>query len=104
VTRETAPDAIDNLRRRKLELEVEIRALERETDQASTERLQVARKAISQVNEELGPLIAAYENEKSRGDEINNLRKRIDELKVKIDEGKRRYATPLLHDAILNNG
>jgi len=47
VTRETVPEAIDKLQRRKLELEVEIRALERETDQASKERLQVARRAIS---------------------------------------------------------
>lgn len=96
MTRETVPEAIDKLQRRKLELEVEIRALERETDQASKERLQVARRAISQVDEELGPLVAAYENEKSRGDEVNNLRKRIDELKAKADEGERRYATPPL--------
>src|SRR6266436_4664272 len=60
VTRETAPEAIDKLQRRKLELEVEIHALEREKDAASKERLQVARKAIAQVDEQLAPLGAAY--------------------------------------------
>jgi hypothetical protein len=32
-----------------------------------------------------------YENEKSRGDEANKIRKRIDELKAKADEVERRY-------------
>ncbi|KAI0003683.1 P-loop containing nucleoside triphosphate hydrolase protein [Russula compacta] len=91
VTRETAPEAIDKLQRRKLELEVEIHALEREKDDASKERLQVARKAIAEVDENLAPLVAAYENEKSRGDEVNTIRKKIDELKAKADEAERRY-------------
>jgi ATP-dependent Clp protease ATP-binding subunit ClpB len=93
VTRETAPEAIDKLQRQKLELEVEIHALEREKDDASKERLQVARKVIADVGEKLAPLVAAYENEKSRGDEVNKIRKRIDELKAKADEAERRYAS-----------
>jgi ATP-dependent Clp protease ATP-binding subunit ClpA len=99
VTRETAPEAIDKLQRRKLELEVEIHALEREKDAASKERLQAARKAIAQVDEELAPLVAAYENEKSRGDEANKIRKKIDELKAKADEAERRYEASRLHGA-----
>ncbi|KAI0308210.1 P-loop containing nucleoside triphosphate hydrolase protein [Multifurca ochricompacta] len=91
VTRETAPEAIDKLQRQKLELEVEIHALEREKDEASKERLQVARKVIAEVDEQLAPLVAAYENEKSRGDEVNKIRKKIDELKAKADEAERRY-------------
>lgn len=95
MTRETAPEAIDKLQRQKLELEVEIHALEREKDDASKERLQVARKVIAEVDEKLAPLVAAYENEKSRGDEVNKIRKRIDELKAKADEAERRYASLL---------
>ena len=97
MTRETAPEAIDKLQRRKLELEVEIRALEREKDTASKERLQTARKAIAQVDEQLDPLVAAYENEKSRGDEVNRIRKKIDELKAKAEEAERRFETSVLH-------
>ena len=90
VTRETEPEAIDKLQRRKLELEVEIHALEREKDTASKERLQVARKAIAEVEEQLQPLKAAYENEKQRGNEINEVRKKMDELKAKAEEAERR--------------
>ena len=103
VTRETAPEAIDKLQRRKLELEVEIHALEREKDAASKERLQVARKAIAQVDEQLAPLVAAYENEKSRGDEVNNIRKKIDELKAKADDAERRFEASILHGAKVIN-
>ncbi|KIJ68458.1 hypothetical protein HYDPIDRAFT_185502 [Hydnomerulius pinastri MD-312] len=91
VTRETAPEAIDKLQRRRLEIEVEIHALEREKDQASKERLAIARKAIADVDDQLQPLKAAYDAEKKRGDEINNVRKRIDELKAKADDAERRY-------------
>ncbi|KAI0756971.1 P-loop containing nucleoside triphosphate hydrolase protein [Daedaleopsis nitida] len=91
VTRETAPEEIDQLQRRKLELEVEIHALEREKDDASKERLATARKAIADVEDQLKPLQAAYEAEKQRGDEINAVRRRIDELKAKADEAERRY-------------
>jgi ATP-dependent Clp protease ATP-binding subunit ClpB len=91
VTRETEPEAIDKLQRKKLELEVEIHALEREKDAASKERLQIARKAIAEVEEQLQPLKAVYENEKARGDEINRVRRKMDELKAKIEDAERRW-------------
>ena len=91
VARETRPEAIDELERRKLGLEVEIHALEREKDEASKERLEHAKKAIQDVEEQLTPLKAHYENEKHLGDQINDVRKKIDELKAKADEAERRY-------------
>ncbi|GJJ09496.1 hypothetical protein Clacol_003719 [Clathrus columnatus] len=91
VTRETSPEEIDKLERRKLELQVEIHALEREHDQGSKDRLTVARQAIAEVDEKLRPLKAQYENEKKLGDEIAQARRRIDELKAKADDAERRY-------------
>lgn len=91
VARETRPEAIDELERKKLGLEVEVHALEREKDEASKERLEVAKKAIADVEDQLGPLKREYENEKHLGDEIHELRRRIDELRGKADEAERRY-------------
>jgi len=90
VTRETEPEALDQLRRRRLELEVEIHALEREKDDASKERLNKARKQFAEVEEEIGPIQAAYENEKRRGDDINDARRRLDELQAKMEDAQRR--------------
>jgi ATP-dependent Clp protease ATP-binding subunit ClpB len=103
VNRETAPEAIDKPQRQKLKLEVEIHALEREKDTAPKERLQVARKVIAQVDEELAPPVAAYENEKSRGDEVNNTCKKIDRSKAKANDAKRRYDGLISHGAMVIN-
>lgn len=73
-----------------MELEVEIHALEREKDQASKDRLQLAHKAIADVEDQLRPLKAAYDNEKKRGEEVNEVRKKIDDLKAKADDAERR--------------
>ncbi|KAJ6604644.1 P-loop containing nucleoside triphosphate hydrolase protein [Mycena vulgaris] len=91
VTRETEPENIDKLQRRKLELEVEIHALEREKDEASKERLQLARKTIADVEDELQPLKAAFENDKRRGDEITSVRRKMEEMKAKIEDAERRH-------------
>ncbi|KAF9044541.1 hypothetical protein BDZ89DRAFT_1008460 [Hymenopellis radicata] len=91
VTRETEPEEIDKLQRRKLELEIEIHALEREKDPDSKERLKLAKKAIADVEDTLQPLKAAYENEKKTGDEINIVRKKIDEVRAKQEEAERKY-------------
>jgi ATP-dependent Clp protease ATP-binding subunit ClpA len=91
VARETRPEAIDQLERDKLRLEVEIHALEREKDEASKERLKAAKKAVADIVDQLAPLKAEYENEKHLGDEIQELRRRIDELRAKADDAERRY-------------
>jgi ATP-dependent Clp protease ATP-binding subunit ClpA len=96
VNRETEPEEIDKLQRKKLELEIEIHALEREKDAASKERLHEARKVIADIEEKLQPLKAAYENQKQRGNEINEARKKLDELKAKAEDAKRRFVQILL--------
>ena len=77
---------------------MEIHALEREKDQASKGRLAAARKAIADVGDQLQPLLVTYENEKKRGDEINQIRKKIDELKAKADDAERRYDLSTVSD------
>jgi len=98
VTRETSPEEIDKLERKKLELDIEIHALEREKDSASKDRLTAAHKLRADLDEKLRPLKAAYEAGKKRGDEIVNVRRRIDELKAKADDAERRYDLATVSD------
>ena len=51
----------------------------------------MAYKAIAEVDDQLRPLKAQYENEKQRGDEVTEVRRRIDELKAKADDAERRF-------------
>lgn len=93
VTRETVPAHIDDLQRRKVELEVALHALEREAkkDPASKESLDATKKELSTLDEQLGPALAEWEAKKAKGDELNAAKRRLDELRAKADAAERRY-------------
>ncbi|KAJ5126634.1 Heat shock protein hsp98 [Penicillium atrosanguineum] len=89
VTRESEPEALDTLERRLRQLQIEIHALEREQDDASKARLEVAKQEAANVTEELRPMREKYESEKQRSKEVQDAKIKLDSLKVKRDEAER---------------
>lgn len=89
VIRESQPEVLDNLERRLRQLEIEIHALQRETDPASVQRMEVAKREAANVKEELEPLKEHYEQEKQRSREIQEAKIKLDQLKNKRDEAER---------------
>ncbi|KAE8380625.1 P-loop containing nucleoside triphosphate hydrolase protein [Aspergillus bertholletiae] len=89
VTRESEPEALDNLERKLRQLQIEIHALEREKDDASRSRLEAAKQEAANVTEELRPLREKYESEKQRSKAIQDAKIKLDSLKVKRDEAER---------------
>ncbi|KAJ5204940.1 Heat shock protein hsp98 [Penicillium cinerascens] len=89
VTRESEPEALDTLERRLRQLQIEIHALEREQDEASKARLEVAKQEAANVTEELRPMREKYESEKQRSKEVQDAKIKLDSLKVKRDEAER---------------
>ena len=89
VTRESQPEVLDNLDRRLRQLQIEIHALEKEKDEGSLARLAQARAEAANVREELGPLRENYEHEKQRSNTIQELKKKLDGLNVKVQEAER---------------
>jgi ATP-dependent Clp protease ATP-binding subunit ClpB len=89
VTRESQPEALDNLERRQRQLEIEIHALEREKDDASRTRLREAKQESANINEELKPLREKYESEKQRGKDLQEARMKLESLKFKCAEAER---------------
>ena len=89
VTRESQPEALDNMERRLRQLQIEIHALERETDAASKERLESARREAANVQEDLEPLRQHYESQKTRSKDIQEAKMKLDQLKVKRDDAER---------------
>ncbi|PWN28491.1 P-loop containing nucleoside triphosphate hydrolase protein [Jaminaea rosea] len=92
VTRETVPAHIDDMQRRKIELEVAVHALEREAkkDAASKESLDAARKDLASLEENLQPALAEWEAKRAKGDELANAKRRLDELRSKAEAAERR--------------
>lgn len=89
VTRESEPEALDNLERKHRQLQIEIHALEREQDNASKTRLELAKQEAANVTEELRPMREKYESEKQRSRSIQDAKIKLDSLKVKRDEASR---------------
>ncbi|KAF9586029.1 hypothetical protein BGW38_010301 [Lunasporangiospora selenospora] len=88
---DSQPEAIDQLERRHLQLEVEATALAKEKDQASQQRLLKVREEMSKISEELKPLKLKYELDKGRINEVRDLNQRLQDLKNKAEEAERRY-------------
>ncbi|CAO1617792.1 unnamed protein product [Sympodiomycopsis kandeliae] len=91
VTQETVPAHIDDMQRKKIELEVAVHALEREAkkDQSSKEGLEAARKELSSLVEVLGPALAEWEAKRAKGNELSEAKRRLDELRAKAETAER---------------
>lgn len=83
MSRETSPQNIDKLQRRKAELEIEAQAAESEED---VTRLAAIRKSVLDVDVELQPLKAHHAAQKSRQDMIKSLKMKVTELEAAADE------------------
>ncbi|WVZ20554.1 hypothetical protein V8G54_007876 [Vigna mungo] len=88
---DSQPEEIDNLERKRMQLEVELHALEKEKDKASKARLVEVRKELDDLRDKLQPLMMKYRKEKERIDEIRRLKQKREELNFALLEAERRY-------------
>jgi ATP-dependent Clp protease ATP-binding subunit ClpB len=86
---DSQPEAIDALQRKHLRLEIEAAALAKETDPNSLQRLKKVREEMAKIEEELKPLEARHQREKGRLDQLRELNRKLDELRVKLADAKR---------------
>jgi len=92
------PEIIDQLERRRLQLEIEATALEKEEDQPSKSRLEKVQEELANLREQLEPLKLRYQSERGRVEELRNLRKKLEEVRVKIEAAERRRDTATAAD------
>jgi ATP-dependent Clp protease ATP-binding subunit ClpB len=101
---DSCPEVIDNMRRQKLRLEVEEKALQKEKDKQSQERLEENRKELAELREKLQPLEMQHAKEKERLDELKQLANKRDSLLRKLEEAERRndlaMAADIRYDAL----
>ena len=86
---DSMPSEIDTLERRKRQLTVERRALERERDPASKERRKGIEKEIAELGETLGRLRAHWERERVAIGRIRGIKERIEALRVEEQQAER---------------
>lgn len=83
------PQAIDELERRRVQLQVEREALRREKDEASSQRLKVLESELSDLNKSVQELRSKWESE--RGDilQVRHLKEELDSLRNEMERAER---------------
>lgn len=82
------PAELDELNRKKIQLEIEEAALKKEDDKLSMERLLSLQKELAEVKDEFNNLHAKWENEKTSVDRLSKLREEIESVKNEIELAK----------------
>ncbi|KAI5081693.1 hypothetical protein GOP47_0001436 [Adiantum capillus-veneris] len=87
---DSQPEEIDTLERKRIQLEVELHALEKEKDKASKARLLEVRAELDNLRDKLQPLKMKHQKEKQRVDEIRRLKQKREEVLLSLQEAERR--------------
>jgi len=99
---DSMPSELDELERRKIQLEIEREALKKETDQASKDRLEKLEKDLAEIKERADALRAQWLSEKEGVNKIQKIKADIEDTKVLIEQAER--ATDLQKAAELKFG
>jgi ATP-dependent Clp protease ATP-binding subunit ClpB len=95
---ESKPEAIDILERQVIRLQVEEKALEKEKDKQSVERLAEVRRERGELQDKLQPLVMRYQAEKDRLDEIKALQKKKESLQIRLEQAQNRMDLAMVAD------
>ncbi len=88
---DSLPTPIDEINRKIMQLEIEEKALTKETDHLSGERLSNLRKELAELRDEYNNLKARWDIEKASVDKLSDLRKQIEDMNNQIALAKREY-------------
>ncbi|MDO4689951.1 MAG: ATP-dependent chaperone ClpB [Fusobacterium sp.] len=88
---DSMPEELDQLTRKVLQVEIEIKALQKETDDSSKERLEKLEKELAELNEEKKVLTSKWDLEKEDIAKIKNIKKQIENVKLEMDKAEREY-------------
>ena len=88
---ESMPGPLDELRRKIMQLEIEEQALNKETDEASKEKLAELGKEKAQLQQQEKELQAKWEGEKQAILRVRAIKKEIDEVNSQMEEAERAY-------------
>ena len=86
---ESRPEHIDTLERQILQLEIESTALSREKDATSKQRRSAIQKEIADLKLELAPLNEQWQAERSRADELKQIKEKLAALETKAANAQR---------------
>lgn len=85
------PQQLDDIKRRRLQLEIEREALRRETDQASRMRAVRIERTLANLREEQAALEARLESERATIAQMSQIRGKIETVRTEIEQAQREF-------------
>jgi ATP-dependent Clp protease ATP-binding subunit ClpB len=86
---DSMPVELDELERRRIQLEIEREALRKETDDASRARLEALERELAEIGEEAGAMKQRWEAEKTAISAIRATRTELEQLQVRVEQAQR---------------
>ena len=87
---DSRPAQIDHVQRQIMQLEIEREALKKERDEASKKRLEHIESELANLQEDYDALSARWQKEKDAIQVIRNIKTKIDEAKIELEQAERR--------------
>jgi len=89
IENDSMPAALDEIRRRMMQLQIELEALRKEKDPASRQQSAKAEKELADLQEKNTALTSRWENEKGAMDAIKKLQEQLDAKQVELENAQR---------------
>ncbi|MBX7496704.1 ATP-dependent chaperone ClpB [Qipengyuania sp. 6B39] len=86
---ESKPEEIENLDRRIIQLRIEEQALQKETDSASKDRLEVLRKELSELEQQSSELTTRWQNERDKIHAEARVKEELDHARLELEQAQR---------------
>ena len=87
---DSKPEEMDKLERRMIQLKIEREAMKKEKDEASQKRLALIEEELESLEREYADLEEVWKSEKASAQGSEQLRKEVDQIRIQIDELKRK--------------
>ena len=88
---DSMPTAMDDLRRKIMQMEIEEAALKKENDRLSQERLENLQKELAELREDFAEQKAKWDSEKSAVEKVQKLKEQLEALHNEIQIAQRNY-------------
>jgi ATP-dependent Clp protease ATP-binding subunit ClpB len=89
IENDSMPAELDEIRRRMMQLQIEVEALRREKDPASKQQLEKAQRELADLQEKNSQLTARWENEVGGMRKMKELQEQIDAKNVELEQAQR---------------
>jgi ATP-dependent Clp protease ATP-binding subunit ClpB len=86
---DSMPEDLDQLERKRMQLEIEREALKKESDPASRDRLERIAREIAELQSQAAVLKTRWENEKAAIQKVRELKKQREDLSAELERAKR---------------